>query len=295
MRHIKPFPPVHRRPAPEPEPPPTRTALLRRRARAAYARLRTIILVALGILLALAAMVLFDASKPPPQHLTQRDIDAAVTRAMASATPRPSYASQAFEVIRPSLVRIEATGQKVGDRSDLGVGAGVIVDTAGSVLTSLHVVRDASEIRVHFSDGSASAARIVATEPENDLAVLRPDPVPDDLVPATLTSSDAIRVGDEVFAVGDPFGISDSITAGVVSGLGRSFKSPSSGDTLSGLIQFDAAVNPGNSGGPLVTRDGEVAGIVTALLNPTQQNVFIGIGFAVPIESATSALGSPPY
>ena len=110
-----------------------------------------------------------------------------------------------------------------------------------------------------------------------------------------MAGSGSLHVGDEVFPVGNPFGVSNSLTAGVVSGLGRSYKSPETGETLSNLIQFDAAVNPGNSGGPLLNRDGEVVGIVTGLLNPTQDDFFIGIGFAVPIETAAGALGPPPY
>jgi len=98
-----------------------------------------------------------------------------------------------------------------------------------------------------------------------------------------------------VFVVGNPFGIRNSLSAGVVSGLNRNFKSPKTGATLSNLIQFDAAANPGNSGGPLLNRDGEVVGIVTALYNPTDQEVFVGIAFAVPIDAAGGAMGSPPW
>ena len=104
-----------------------------------------------------------------------------------------------------------------------------------------------------------------------------------------------MRVGEKVLAVGNPFGISNSLTAGVVSGLNRTFASPKTGEKLTNLIQFDAAVNPGNSGGPLLNRDGEVVGIVAALLNPTEQDFFIGIGFAISIDTAGGALGSPPY
>ena len=110
-----------------------------------------------------------------------------------------------------------------------------------------------------------------------------------------LAGSRGLRVGDDVVAVGNPFGITNSVSAGVVSGLGRNFKSPKAGISLRNVIQFDAAVNPGNSGGPLVNRDGEVVGVVSALLNPTDQDVFIGIGFAVTMEAAGGAMGSPPY
>ncbi len=132
-------------------------------------------------------------------------------------------------------------------------------------------------------------------QPENDLAVLQAQKVPDDLIPATMRSTADLRSGDQVAAVGFPFGIGPSVSAGVVSGLKRSFRSPEGKQELGNLIQFDAAANPGNSGGPLINMDGEVLGIVTAILNPTQQRTFIGIGFAVPIENAASAAGSPPF
>src|SRR5206468_7663175 len=117
----------------------------------------------------------------------------------------------------------------------------------------------------------------------------------DDQPAATLGSSMKLKPGDEVVAVGYPFGIGPSVSAGVVSGLNREFRSPDGNRVLNKLIQFDAAVNPGNSGGPLVTMDGEVVSIVTAILNPTPARTFIGIGFAVPIENAAQAAGLPPF
>ena len=108
-------------------------------------------------------------------------------------------------------------------------------------------------------------------------------------------SSANLRPGDEVVAVGFPFGIGPSVSAGVVSGLGREFRAPEGQRALTGLIQFDAAANPGNSGGPLVNMSGEVVGIVTAILNPTEARTFIGIGFATTMESAGGAVGIPPF
>ncbi len=138
-------------------------------------------------------------------------------------------------------------------------------------------------------------ADLVNVQPENDLAVLRPKRVPDDLTAAVLRSTGDLAPGDQVAVVGFPFGIGPSVSAGVVSGLKREFRSPEGQRMLSNLIQFDAAANPGNSGGPLVTMDGEVVGIVTAILNPTEHRTFIGIGFAVPIENAAAAVGLPPF
>jgi S1-C subfamily serine protease len=150
-------------------------------------------------------------------------------------------------------------------------------------------------VEVVFSDGLESEATVIATQPERDLAVLQAKTLPDDLVPATLRSTQDLAPGDEVVAVGFPFGIGPSASAGVISGLRREFVSPQGKRLLTNLIQFDAAANPGSSGGPLVTMDGEVIGIVTAILNPTDQRVFVGIGFAVPIEDASSAFGLSPF
>ena len=136
---------------------------------------------------------------------------------------------------------------------------------------------------------------MIGVQPENDLAVIQAKMVPDDLVPATLRGTGDLAPGDEVVAVGFPFGIGPSATSGVVSGLRRVHRSRDGTRDMVNLIQFDAAANPGNSGGPLVTMDGEVVGIVTAILNPTEQHVFIGVGFAVPIENAAAAVGISPF
>jgi S1-C subfamily serine protease len=240
-------------------------------------------------------MIIYNQIQPPPQQITQSDIDTAVEEALASAKPKPSYASLAFEIIRPSLVRIHTVVLEEEEKDEGALGTGVVINDTGAILTSLHIVEDAEEIRVVFADGMESEARITERRQESDLAVLQASIIPDDLLPATIISSASLRIGDEVAAVGHPFGMHNSVSAGVVSGFGRNFKSQITGKVLINLIQFDAAVNPGNSGGPLVNRNGEVVGIVTALLNPTDQNVFIGIGFAMPIEIAAAAAGSPPY
>jgi S1-C subfamily serine protease len=172
------------------------------------------------------------------------------------------------------------------------VGTGIIVNKAGAVLTARHVVAGASVIHVTFADGTEAVAQIVSAQPDNDIAVLVADRSPGVIVPAVLGSTGGLQVGDEAFAVGHPFGLVDSLTAGVISGLDRTMPA-ADGSTLKGLIQFDAAVNPGSSGGPLLNRDGQVIGIVTALANPSEQGVFIGIGFAVPIGTASGAAGGP--
>jgi serine protease DegQ len=148
---------------------------------------------------------------------------------------------------------------------------------------------------VTFADGTKSDAEIVSSDPDNDIAVVRASRPPAVPVPAILGNPAAAQPGSEAYAVGSPFGLGGSISAGVISAVDRTFK-PRNGDrVLRGLIQIDAAVNPGNSGGPLIDRDGRVIGIVTALINPTEDDVFIGIGLAVPITVAGGAAGLPPY
>jgi S1-C subfamily serine protease len=279
-------------PPPE-EKPPGRVVVWRARIKQFYERARGVLLVWLGIAIAFALMLAYSAMQPPPQRLTQRDINAAVARALASATPPPSIASQVYAIIAPSIVRIE--GNIPGSTTRTTVGTGTVIDDRGHILSSLHIVERSTKIQVTFFDGTETEARIVARDSERDLVLLRPFLLPDNLVPATLGSSGTLQIGDEAIVVGNPFGITNSLSAGVISGLRRNFRSPRTGATLTNLIQFDAAVNPGNSGGPLLNRYGEVVGVVTGLLNPTDQEVFIGIGFAVPIETAAAALGSPEH
>jgi S1-C subfamily serine protease len=176
-----------------------------------------------------------------------------------------------------------------------GVGTGVVIKDDGTILTNFHVVAGAKKLRVTFFDGTETDAFVVSVQADKDLAVLKPQKIPDDLEAAILGSSQQLVPGDLVVAVGFPYGIGPSVSSGVVSGLNRHFKSPDGQQMLQGLIQFDAAANPGNSGGPLVNTSGEVVGIVTAILNPTSARTFIGIGFATTIESAGSAVGLPPF
>lgn len=247
-------------------------------------------------MLALALGFAFWNHKPAPRELTQDDINAAVLHTLETQNI-PSVAAKAYETIRPSIVRVRRMDpdKKTGADRETGVGTGVVIVDKGVILTNLHVVLDAKRVQVVFADGTESEATVTGTQPEHDLAVLQAQQIPDDLVAATLRSTGDLAVGDHVVAVGFPFGIGPSATAGVVSGLRREFRSPEGKRMLTNLIQFDAAVNPGNSGGPLVTARGEVVGIVTALMNPTDQRFFVGIGFAVPIENAASAVGIPPF
>jgi S1-C subfamily serine protease len=227
-----------------------------------------------GVLAALLALLLYNSLFPGPHQITQSEVNDTVAQVMASATPPPPYSSLVYQAIQPSLVLIESKRQNEEGEDDTGLGSGVVIDDAGDILTSLHVVAEATEIQVIFADGTQSAAVIIATQPENDIAVIQ---------------------GDEAYVVGNPFGLYSSMSAGVISGFGRSFRMPNSDQRLENLIQIDAAANPGNSGGPLLNRRGQVVGIVTAILNPTEDDFFVGIAFAVPITIAGTAAGLPPY
>lgn len=250
---------------------------------------------ALALLALLLAASQWQQQRHAPRALTQKDIDAAVLRTLTTQN-LPSRAARAADKIRPAVVRVVAyVKNKRGEDVEAGVGTGVVITDQGVILTNLHVVQSARAVRLVFADGSESDAQLAGVQPEHDLAVLQALTIPDDLHAATLRTTHDLKPGDEVVAVGFPFGIGPSTSAGVVSGLGRSFRSPEGEQDIGNLIQFDAAANPGNSGGPLVTMDGEVVGIVTGILNPTSHRTFVGIGFAVPIESAASAAGLPPF
>ncbi|MEZ5621016.1 MAG: trypsin-like peptidase domain-containing protein [Burkholderiaceae bacterium] len=260
---------------------------------------------AVGSIATLAGVALLLAMQPGSRVITQEHIDEAV-RASLEKEPLPSAAARAYETILPSVVRVTGLMDEDDDGADDGanaealaldrsLGTGVVIIDNGTILTNLHVVSGAKRIKVKFFEGTESDAQLVGVQAENDLAVLRASRIPDDMLPAVMRSTGDLRPGDQVIAVGHPFGIGPSVSAGVVSGLRREFRSDEGERVLSNLIQFDAAANPGNSGGPLVTMDGQVVGIITAILNPGEERTFIGIGFAVPIESAAQAAGLPPF
>ena len=241
-------------------------------------------------------ILLYNLLVPATPQLTTDEVNQSIAHAFASATPPPAYSARVYQAIRPSLVLIQTGApNEDGETERGGIGSGVVISDQGDILTSLHVVADATDIRLIFPDGSKSTARVIVEQPENDIAVLRPEEPPAELAPAVLGNPNAMRIGDEAFVVGHPLGLYGSMSVGVISGFDRSFRPQNSDQRLHGLIQIDAAVNPGNSGGPLLNRDGQVVGIVAALANPTEQDVFIGIGFAVPITIAGAAAGLPPY
>jgi S1-C subfamily serine protease len=249
---------------------------------------------AAGVLAALAAIILYNILFPAPHPLTNNDVSTTVAQTLASATPPPAYSEQVFQVIQPSLVLIQTKSTDTSGNAEDALGSGVVIDAGGDVLTALHVVADSSSIQLTFADGTQSTGKVTTKQPQNDIAVVQPDHLPELLVPAVLGNPRAMRIGDEAYVVGNPYGLYSSMSAGVISGFDRSFQPVGTNIKLQGLIQIDAAVNPGNSGGPLLNRYGEVIGIVEGIVNPTDQEFFVGIGFAIPINVAAGAAGLPP-
>jgi len=255
-------------------------------------RLVTALAVA-GVLAVVAGLVVTNLriSRRPAVGTNQVNaiVNQKVRTAISQLQAQPPPAVTAYGSIRLGFVVIES--QHAGAAGTEDLGSGVIIDTRGDILTALHVVAGASRIEVSFYDGTTATATVKASDPSDDIAVLTASKLPRVIAPAVLGSDP--QIGDAVFAVGNPLGLDGSLTAGVVSGLDRTFKL-ADGRTLSGMIQFDAAVNPGSSGGPLLNTQGQVIGIVEGLANPAGTDDFAGIGFAVPIETAGQAAGAPP-
>jgi S1-C subfamily serine protease len=248
-----------------------------------------------GMVFVILLMWIYSAYFADRDQITLEEVNEAIAQVLASATPPPAYSSLVYQAVRPSLVLIQARTIEQDGEERNSLGSGVVINEMGDILTSLHVVDKATSIQLTFADGSQTEGQVIGMQPENDIAVLAANHIPISVIPAVLGNPNAMRVGDEAFALGNPFGLYSSMTAGVISGFERTFQPPGSEHRLEGLIQIDAAVNPGNSGGPLLNRSGHVIGIVVGIVNPTEQEVFIGIGFAVPIQVAASAAGSPMH
>jgi S1-C subfamily serine protease len=196
-----------------------------------------------------------------------------------TATPTTPTVPEIYQGVSLSVVVVQTA------QGDLGTGTVVAAD--GSILTANHVVDGNGEITVTFWDGTRSVATVSEADPATDIATLVPAELPEVLVPAILGGK--VEIGGAVAVIGNPLGLAYSITTGVISGLDR--ESGTGENALSGLIQFDAAANPGSSGGPLVDADGGVIGVVVAIANPSGDDAFAGIAFAVPIGAALGGGG----
>jgi S1-C subfamily serine protease len=204
--------------------------------------------------------------------------------AAAIAGPDAPAIPEVFRRVKPSVVVLETTGRALGRTGDRqmatvgGLGSGVLVDTSGVILTAAHVVQAAEEIRVHFADGTVKTAHVRASEPAADVAAIQLDEPPAPGTPAPLGDSDRVEVGDAIFIVGAPLGISYTLTFGHVSARRRGSQIWGAFSTAE-LLQTDAVINQGNSGGPMFNTDGEVIGIVSSMIS--RSGGFEGLGFVV--------------
>ena len=224
-------------------------------------------------------------------HWLERGTPAGTPR---TVTPRGDLAADEqatialFKQAGPSVVFITTLAERFDYRTrnvfevPQGTGSGFIWDDAGDIVTNFHVVRGASSARVTLSDRTAYTAELVGAAPENDLAVLRINAPKGKLHPIVIGKSSDLQVGQKVFAIGDPFGLDQTLTSGIVSALGRTIASVAN-TPIEDVIQTDAAINPGNSGGPLLDSAGRLIGVNTAIYSPS--GAYAGIGFAIPVDN----------
>src|SRR5205809_392477 len=206
----------------------------------------------------------------------------------STSTQASTTAEAVYKQVSPGVVTITAVVNS-GRGSGQATGSGIVLDTKGNILTNAHVIAGAQQIQVTFSDGRTVNATLVGSNSSADLAVIRVSVAASTLHSVTLGNSDSAQVGDTVYAIGSPFGLSGSLSQGIISNLKQSGRT-SNGSNLSGLIQTDAAINPGNSGGALVNTQGEVIGINSSIESPVDGNV--GVGFAIPINQVKQVLSS---
>lgn len=247
-------------------------------------------LIAGSALGAVTVLIVFAFFISPPTKISSPELivsngDSVST--VGHTTPIPTQHDlslvQLFEQSEAGVVQVNVNREAQGARS--GVGSGFVYDAKGHVITNSHVIQNAGDITVTFLDGSSYEAEIVGHDTFTDIAVLRVDADPSLMHPLSIGDSSRLKVGEQVAAIGNPFGLSGSMTSGIVSQLGRILPSQDTGFSIPDVIQTDAAINPGNSGGPLLNMRGEVVGINTAIQSATGE--FTGVGFAVPSRTIT--------
>lgn len=214
------------------------------------------------------------------------------TTTASNPTDASTNAAAVYAAVSPGVVTITSNVTGRFGQQGQATGSGIVLDTRGDILTNFHVIDGASQISVAFSNGKTANASIVGTNSGYDLAVIRVSVAASQLHPVTLGNSSSVQIGDAVYAIGSPFGLSGTLTQGIVSGLNRSESAATSsgnvGSRLNSLIQTDTPINPGNSGGPLVDAGGTVIGINQSIESPVDANV--GVGFAIPINVVSQLL-----
>ena len=216
--------------------------------------------------------------------------NATVTTGVAAPAPSPGSFAAIYQQTVPGVVTISTEIARGGARSfSQAEGSGIVVDKSGDILTNAHVVAGATQIQVTFNDGHTATGQVKGVDQSADLAVVKVSVSQDQLHPLALGNSDTLQVGDTALAIGAPFGLQGSFTAGIISGLNRGTTAPN-GRALTGMIQTDAPINPGNSGGALLDGRGQLIGINDSIQSPIEGNV--GVGFAIPINRAASLLPS---
>jgi S1-C subfamily serine protease len=240
----------------------------------------------LGGIVAVGAVALLGGLESPTTVVTETA--AAPSPTLAPASTDGMSVNEIYERAASGVVRINATNNSTSGSADpLGgqdaLGSGFVIDKTGHIVTNYHVVRDAGQVTVSFSNRDTLKATVVGSDPSTDIAVLRVETAASALTPLAMGNSDGVRVGDPVVAIGNPFGLDRTVTAGIVSALQRLIQAPNR-FTIDHVIQTDAPINPGNSGGPLLNARGQVIGVNTQIETGTGTSTSgnVGIGFAVP-------------
>ncbi|HEU4448967.1 MAG TPA: trypsin-like peptidase domain-containing protein [Gaiellaceae bacterium] len=238
-----------------------------------------------GAAVAIGAAVDSDGGTTTVVAATQ----ASEARSFASEDATGRTIQEIYEQAGPGVVQVLSTSVVSNDpffgpQGATSQGSGFVIDKSGHIVTNYHVIEGAREVEVNFSGDDRVPARVVGSDPSTDLAVLKIDAQSRALTPLPLGSSDAVRVGDAVVAIGNPFGLERTVTAGIVSALQREITAPN-GYTIDKVIQTDAPINPGNSGGPLLNADGQVIGVNSQIEGASGTRGNVGIGFAVPINT----------
>ncbi|MCA1676953.1 MAG: trypsin-like peptidase domain-containing protein, partial [Actinobacteria bacterium] len=239
-------------------------------------------LVAAGVVGGLGAVGIWEAVEDESQPAAAATPDRAARQGTAAGAADLSI-GEIYERAAPGVVQISAEAGQFGPQAGRSTGTGFVIEDEGRILTNQHVVAGADSVTVTFSDGEEAEARVVGSDPSTDVALLDLEDVSQELDPLELGSSESLEIGDPVVAIGSPFGLQGTVTAGIVSALDRELRAPD-GFTIDGAIQTDAALNSGNSGGPLLDGAGRVVGINSQIESRTGGN--LGIGYAVPIDTA---------